>query len=142
MHNVFRVENIPVCITQKLDISRGVITDQNDLITETIGSISESVFIKRANGRVDINLPHYSMTLGKQNFQPRRSYKRSSESNLWRVTTPIAINTDNIICNRCDYKHPRRVCPLVMCRRCATFGHSQHICPIRRIRSQKNINYT
>ena len=62
-----------------------------------------------------------------------------SENRLWDLTTNYIKSDDekNKKCFICGYDHARRVCPLVKCHQCSNFGHSQQICPLKRITKRK-----
>lgn len=50
---------------------------------------------------------------------------------LWNVSHSDICS--NLKCYVCGYQHPRKTCPLVCCHLCGNYGHSQQICPLRKI---------
>ena len=147
MENVFEVKDIPQeCKNYKI-LSRGV--ENENQVTENVEKIESRLQPQNSNQKLSfdtvpkIQQAFYKVTYGKQSFLTHRPYNKTASSNLWHMTTPPGWETRHLDCYNCGYLHTRRVCPLVKCHICCTFGHSQHVCPVRRIRNkhQQNSNY-
>ena len=140
MQNVFEVKDIPrKFITKKLILNK---KESEETTFEQPRDSRPGDDGKNISKDVVENIPRafYKITYGNQPFLTHRPYKNVASSNLWHVTTPPGLETRHLDCYNCGYKHTRRVCPLVKCHICCTFGHSQHVCPVRRIRNKKHHN--
>ena len=151
MENVFEVKDIPQeCANYKIltDVAEKKIENgarrNYDVNAEKIETEPKKSEDCEQQGTFDIvnkmQQAFYKITYGKQSFLTHRPYNKKASSNLWHMTTPPGWETRHLDCYNCGYMHTRRVCPLVKCHICCTFGHSQHVCPVRRIRNKHKQN--
>jgi len=110
------------------------------------GSINASA---NANANVNVkvtqilNVPNLTVACkkvkivwGKQTYQFCSPINRYKTNNLWDLSMS-KFSSNNMQCFLCGYVHARKTCPLVKCNSCGIFGHSQQVCPGRRIMASR-----
>ncbi len=85
---------------------------------------------------LEVDCKKVKIVWGKQTYQFCSPINRCKTNNLWDLSMS-KLSSNNMQCYLCNYIHARKTCPLVKCNSCGIFGHSQQICPGRRITASK-----
>ena len=140
---VFHVDNIPRALQHEID--RLTHDDQSDDDTEATSEAIDNDDASTESQRQRTSPPKpsepavgeiFDVTWGHQKIDPIQPLSTTHvQNNLWHTTTNQFAHSRSFECYICMYPHARRNCPLMKCHQCGAFGHSQNVCPIRRIRA-------